>query len=152
MQFLSPPPLSLNYFSLFLHCFYTIATFDNDGSRILCTKLNQAKLFDVSRLSTIREFIPDQSELNYHNNFAVFNPTNELILCDGTLYDTRTARVVYKFDNLSNGLAGSSGLFHPCALEVVIGSAVWDVRTLKMIKNCPSLDQCHVSYLLVPNF
>ena len=40
----------------------------------------------------------------YSLNKATFNPTGELVLNDGVLYDMRAAKEVHKFDKLNQVL------------------------------------------------
>lgn len=83
------------------------------------------------------ESIPYSNHHKYTS--AVFSPSDELILSDGVLWDLRVPqRVVHKFDKLSSFGFGN---FHPLRSEVIINSAVWDIRTFKLLRMLPSLDQ-----------
>lgn len=57
---------------------------------------------------------PSQSN-QYNKNRAVFNPTDELVLSDGVLWDVTSGKEIHKFDKLNQTL---SGVFHPNGLEV----------------------------------
>lgn len=51
----------------------------------------------------------------YSKNRATYNPTDELILTDGVLFDVNSGKEIHKFDKLNPVL---SGVFHPNGLEV----------------------------------
>lgn len=53
----------------------------------------------------------------YNKNKATFNPTDELVLSDGVLWDVNAGKEIHKFDKLNQTL---SGVFHPNGLEVCI--------------------------------
>lgn len=56
-------------------------------------------------------------------NCACFNPTDDLVLSDGILWDPRQQKKIHKFDKFTNYASGS---FHPNGLEILINSEVWD--------------------------
>lgn len=60
--------------------------------------------------------IPKHSN-QYSRNRAAFDPTNELILSDGVLWDSTSGKEIHKFDKLNQNV---SGIFHPNGLEVNI--------------------------------
>ncbi|TYZ67071.1 hypothetical protein PybrP1_012233 [[Pythium] brassicae (nom. inval.)] len=73
-----------------------------------------------------------------------FSPCDGTILTDGMLWDARLpTRALYKFDKLSNV---GYGFFHPGGNEVIINSAVWDLRTYKLLRMVPALDKCSVKF------
>lgn len=51
----------------------------------------------------------------YTKNRATFNPTDDLILSDGVLWDVKSGKEIHKFDKLNQTI---SGVFHPNGLEV----------------------------------
>lgn len=57
---------------------------------------------------------PTQSN-QYNKNRATFNPTDELVLSDGVLWDVTSGKEIHKLDKLNQTL---SGVFHPNGLEV----------------------------------
>ncbi|KAG7395411.1 hypothetical protein PHYBOEH_003770 [Phytophthora boehmeriae] len=60
------------------------------------------------------------------------------------LWDARIpTRALYKFDKLSNV---GYGFFHPNGNEVIINSAVWDLRTYRLLRMVPALDKCCVKF------
>lgn len=58
---------------------------------------------------------------NYKRNCATFNPTDDLVLNDGVLWDVRTAKAIHKFDKFNMNI---SGVFHPNGLEVIINTEI----------------------------
>ena len=51
---------------------------------------------------------------------ATFNPTDQMILSDGVLWDVRMSSEVHRFVSF----AKKNGVFHPYRLEVVINTKV----------------------------
>ena len=97
---------------------------------------------DVVTGQKIRELKPVNSN-NYAKNRATFDPSDELILNDGVIFDVRTGREVKKLDKLNQNL---NGVFHPNGLEILRNSEVWDIRTFHLLKTVPELDQCEVKF------
>lgn len=58
---------------------------------------------------------------NYKRNCATFNPTDDLVLNDGVLWDVRTAQAIHKFDKFNMNI---SGVFHPNGLEVIVNTEI----------------------------
>lgn len=58
---------------------------------------------------------------NYKRNCATFNPTDDLVLNDGVLWDVRASRAIHKFDKFNMNI---SGVFHPNGLEVIINTEI----------------------------
>lgn len=58
---------------------------------------------------------------NYKRNCATFNPTDELVLNDGVLWDVRASRAIHKFDKFNMNI---SGVFHPNGLEVIVNTEI----------------------------
>ena len=63
---------------------------------------------------------PDEAN-NYTRNRATLNPTDELVLNDGVLWDVNSGKAVHKFDKFNPNI---SGVFHPMGLEIIINSEV----------------------------
>lgn len=80
---------------------------------------------------------------HYNRNCATFNPTDELVLNDGVLWDVRCTRPIYKFDQFQNNI---SGIFHPLGLEIIISSEIWDIRTFHLLQTVPDLDQSKIVF------
>ncbi|KAK3101991.1 hypothetical protein FSP39_007955 [Pinctada imbricata] len=107
--------------------------------RIIGTKDESAHIYDVSTGEEIVKLFDADCANGYRDNRATFNPTDDLVLNDGVLWDIRSAKPVHKFDKFN---AFISGLFHPMGLEVIINSEVWDIRTYHLLHTIPALDQC----------
>lgn len=79
------------------------------------------KIYDIqtgNKLLTL--FNPDLAN-NYKRNCATFNPTDDLVLNDGVLWDVRSAQAIHKFDKFNMNI---SGVFHPNGLEVNINTEI----------------------------
>jgi len=73
-----------------------------------------------------------------------FSPSDGTILTDGMLWDARIpTRALYKFDKLSNV---GYGYFHPSGNEIIVNSAVWDLRTYRLLRIVPALDRCNIKF------
>ena len=62
---------------------------------------------------------------NYKRNCATFNPTDDLVLNDGVLWDVRTAQAIHKFDKFNMNI---SGVFHPNGMEVIVNTEIVSLR------------------------
>ena len=101
-----------------------------------------ATVYDVNTGKQVRLLKPKYSN-EYNHNRACFDPTDELILCDGVLWDYRMKREVHKLDKLNQNL---SGVFHPSGLEIISNTEVWDIRTFHLQRTVPQLDQCRIVF------
>ncbi|GJP84374.1 hypothetical protein CLOP_g14433 [Closterium sp. NIES-67] len=72
-----------------------------------------------------------------------FAPLDDLLLWNGYLWDPRISEPVHRFDQFSD--YGGGG-FHPSGNEVIINSEVWDLRTRKLLRSVPSLDQTCITF------
>lgn len=66
-------------------------------------------------------FADENISNKYFKNKATFNPTDELILNDGVLWDVRSASVVHKFDKFNKSI---NGIFHPNGWEIIANSEI----------------------------
>merc|ERR1712106_987639 len=83
------------------------------------------------------------SSNSYSRNRATFDPTDDLIMSDGVLWDYRAPKEIHKFDKLNQTL---SGVFHPNGLEIISNTEVWDIRTFHLLRTVPQLDQCEIVF------
>ena len=99
-----------------------------------------ATIYDVTTGQQVRTLKPKYSN-EYSHNRACFDPTDELVLSDGVLWDCRAGREIHKLDKLNQTL---SGVFHPGGMEIISNTEVWDIRTFHLLRTVPQLDQCQV--------
>uniref|UniRef100_A0A336LYJ1 CSON005995 protein n=1 Tax=Culicoides sonorensis TaxID=179676 RepID=A0A336LYJ1_CULSO len=110
--------------------------------RVLGTKSEVATIYDINTGQKITQFVP-QIYNQYLKNRATFDPSDELILSDGVLWDVRSGREIHKFDKLNQNL---SGVFHPNGLEVISNTEVWDLRTFHLLRTVNTLEQCQLKF------
>ncbi|CAG9574319.1 unnamed protein product [Danaus chrysippus] len=110
--------------------------------RIIGTKGETASIFDTRTGLEVMTLTPAISN-QYAKNRATFNPTDELVLSDGVLWDVNTGKEIHKFDKLNQT---HSGVFHPNGLEVISNTEVWDLRTFHLLRTVPSLDKSEVMF------
>merc|ERR1719450_1301062 len=101
-----------------------------------------ATIYDLRTSQLTRTLKPTSSNA-YSRNRATFDPTDELILSDGVLWDYRAPKEIHKFDKLNQSL---SGVFHPNGLEIISNTEVWDIRTFHLLRTVPQLDQSQVMF------
>ncbi|XP_037299352.1 protein mahjong isoform X2 [Manduca sexta] len=110
--------------------------------RIIGTKGETATIFDTRTGRELMTLTPSISN-QYAKNRAVFNPTDELVLSDGVIWDVNTGKEIHKFDKLNQT---HSGVFHPNGLEVISNTEVWDLRTFHLLRTVPTLDKSEVIF------
>ena len=79
------------------------------------------QIYDTSTGRRILTLTDPNNCNNYSKNLASFNPTDDLVLNDGVLWDVKGKRVIHKFDKFNNFV---SGVFHPSGLEIIINSEI----------------------------
>ncbi|KAK2548824.1 DDB1- and CUL4-associated factor 1 [Acropora cervicornis] len=89
--------------------------------KIIGTYDSTAHVYDTGTGKRILTFNDPNSSNNYSKNLATFNPTDDLVLNDGVLWDVNGNRVIHKFDKFNNFV---SGVFHPSGLEIIINSEI----------------------------
>ncbi|KAJ6646065.1 Protein mahjong [Pseudolycoriella hygida] len=127
--------------SIFLHQEYVEFSKLNEDT-VLGTSGSAATIYDVETGQSIATFIPLNGN-SCTKNRATFSPCNELILSDGVLWDTRFGKELHRFNILNQAV---SGVFHPNGWEIVSNTAVWDVRTLRLLKTVPELELSTVTF------
>jgi HIV-1 Vpr-binding protein len=68
----------------------------------------------------------------YRSGSCCFHPLDQQVFCDGQLFDLKSNALIHRFDRLGeNGHA----VFHPRRSELIVDSAVWDLRMLGRSSN-----------------
>ncbi|XP_045592947.1 DDB1- and CUL4-associated factor 1 isoform X3 [Procambarus clarkii] len=118
------------------------ADFSNAQDKIIGTSEQTAKLYDLNTSQVVSEFTPKLSN-HYNINKAVLDPTDDLILTDGVLFDVRTGKQIHKFDKINPIL---NGVFHRNGLEIISSSEIWDLRTFHLLRTVPVLNLCDIVF------
>lgn len=83
------------------------------------------QIYDTATGHKILTLHDSNNTNNYSKNLASFNPTDDLVLNDGVLWDVKGKRVIHKFDKFNNFV---SGVFHPSGLEIIINSEIVSLK------------------------
>jgi hypothetical protein len=117
-----------------------------DRSDSVRSNVNGAVLLDVATGEVLAE-LKDNTFTNGYGaeTNCIFAHCDTIVLSDGVLWDVRMSsiRAIHKFDKLSNS---GFGHFHPNGNEVLVNSAVWDLRTYRLLRMVPSLDKCNLMF------
>jgi HIV-1 Vpr-binding protein len=81
------------------------------------------------------------------------------VIYSTTLWDVRSGGFIHKFDKFTDHGSGMysndkfanvyiqlQGIFSPGGNEVIINSEIWDLRTFKLLKTVPGLDQTVIKF------
>ncbi|VDN24470.1 unnamed protein product [Dibothriocephalus latus] len=124
-----------------------------------------AKVYDLTTGSKIADLFSSVKQSDYILNKATFSMDDNLVLNDGVVWDLRSSGSVEHFrkglSNLQTTVGGVShrpihkidkfqdlvsGVFHPNGLEVIVGSAVWDMRTWRLLHTVQALDRMEARF------
>eukprot|EP00250_Pteridium_aquilinum_P016433 c23101_g1_i2 orf=1-3936(-) len=126
------------------------ARFSNNGNMFAAISSESQKevlLYDVQTGQWLQKLSDTSSSAGVLRGstqcIAHFNPSDTLLLWNGVLWDHRASRSVHRFDQFTD--YGGGG-FHPAGNEVVINSEVWDLRSFKLLRSVPSLDQTVITF------
>lgn len=90
----------------------------------------------------IVELFSSAKQSEYIANKATFSMDDRLVLNDGVIWDVRCRKTpkapVHKIDKFQDVI---SGVFHPNGMEVIVSSAVWDMRTWRLLRTVQALDK-----------
>ncbi|XP_059275344.1 DDB1- and CUL4-associated factor homolog 1-like [Lycium ferocissimum] len=124
----------------FSNCGTTFAALSSEPSRreILLydvqTCQEELKLTDTSSIPSGR---------GHMYSLVHFSPSDNMLLWNGVLWDTRGSGPIHRFDQFTD--YGGGG-FHPAGNEVIINSEVWDLRNFRLLRSVPSLDQTVITF------
>jgi len=100
----------------------------------------EIKIYDTETGNILVELQENENDNDYDEPYlaATFSYDDQLVLCDGILWDYRKTRQIHKFDKFTNF---GSEKFNKNGYEVIINAEIWDLRNFKLIRTVPALDQ-----------
>ena len=104
---------------------------------------HQISIYDVENSKVITSMEDATEGYTYQSSSAKFDMSDNLVCCDGKLWDVRSNRLLYRFDKLGNH---GEATFHPAGNQLIIDSAVWDLRTYKLAQMVPALNHCKLKF------
>ncbi|KAF9608499.1 hypothetical protein IFM89_009865 [Coptis chinensis] len=124
------------------------ARFSNSGEAFAALSTEPSRrevlLYDIQTCKLELKLTDTSNAVKGHIPSPIhFNPLDTMLLWNGVLWDRRGSGPVRKFDLFSD--YGGGG-FHPSGNEVIINSEVWDLRTFKLLRSVPSLDQTVITF------
>ena len=96
------------------------------------------QIYDTATGQRVLTLHDSNNTNNYSKNLASFNPTDDLVLNDGVLWDVKGKRVIHKFDKFNNFV---SGVFHPSGLEIIINSEIASFSCFYRTSQCYTVKQ-----------
>lgn len=113
------------------------------ASRMVGTKDETTILYDTSTCEPLDTYTTTNVGNGYVGNKATFDYFDEIILSDGILWDVRSKNMIHKLDKFNSSF---NGVFHPNGREVVSNTEIWDVRTFKLLRTVPYIDQFEIRF------
>jgi hypothetical protein len=147
------PNIDLNNITEDQMTLFLSATFSNATGQYLGTFLANnvlengvAVIFDVETGAIVQSIL-NEATTNHpvyrHPKITYMIDEDNIFMMDGKLYDLRANQIIHRFDKLSDY---GNTFFHPNGHDVVIDTAVWDLRTLSLRLTIPLIDQCRLMY------
>ncbi|XP_010525846.1 PREDICTED: DDB1- and CUL4-associated factor homolog 1-like isoform X1 [Tarenaya hassleriana] len=125
------------------------ARFSNSGTRfaaLSCEAAREILLYDVGTCKLdmkLTDTSTSSTSRGHAYSLVHFNPSDSMILWNGSLWDPRVPDPIQRLDQFSD--YGGGG-FHPSGNEVIINSEVWDLRNYRLLRSVPSLDQTTITF------
>ncbi|ETW05220.1 hypothetical protein, variant 2 [Aphanomyces invadans] len=119
----------------------------HDGDSLESDVVRGTAIYDVET-GTLLSHLADASRGEPGHTYGdssncSFSPCDATVLSDGLLWDVRSSALLHKFDKLSNF---GYGFYNPSGNEVIINSAVWDLRTFKLLRVVPALESSKIQF------
>nr|XP_042905240.1 DDB1- and CUL4-associated factor 1 isoform X2 [Parasteatoda tepidariorum] len=111
--------------------------------KIVGTKHDSAVIIDTNSGSEIIKFLTRDLGNSYPSNRATFDYSDELVLTDGIIFDSRNGLLVHKLDKFNSIM---NGVFHPNGREIISNTEIWDIRTFKLLKTVAGLEYCRPTF------